>query len=149
MMRILSIAAALALVPGVAEAQQWGEPYDVRSIAVPAADLDLSTRAGERELERRMRRAVDRICGSDRICREGAWASAEGQIAWAIDNDRWMRRLADERLAEIRQCGYQGCWQREVAYYAPPPPPQQSFHHGGTTVTVIVTHAPSTYYRYR
>lgn len=144
MMRTLLIAAALAALPGMAQAQRWNDRVETRTIRVPAADLDLSTLAGERELERRMRRAVDRICGSDRVCREGAWASARAQIAWAIDNDRWMRRLADERLAEIRACGYAGCWQRQAGYYPPPPPPP--VYQGGTVVTVIVTTTPPVYY---
>ena len=148
MIRTLLIAAALMALPGVAQAQRWNGRVETRTIAVPAADLDLSTRAGERALERRMRRAVNRICGGDRYCRETAWASAAGQIAWAIENDRWMRRLADERLAEIRACGYQGCWQR-AAYYTPPPPPPPPVYQGGTVVTVIVTTTPPVYYGYR
>lgn len=144
MKRALLIAAALAAVPGAAQAQGWNDRVETRTIRVPAADLDLSTHAGERELERRMRRAVDRLCGADRYCREGAWASAQAQIAWAIDNDRWMRRLADERLAEIRACGYQGCWQRQASYAPPPPPPP--VYQGGSTVTVIVTTTPPVYY---
>lgn len=143
MIRALSIAAALIAVPGAAHAQHWSDRVQTRTIAVPAADLDLSTRSGVRTLDNRMRRAVNRICGGDRYCREGAWASAEGQIAWAIENDRWMRRLADERLAEIRRCGYQGCMQQ--AAYTPPPPPQPVYQ-GGTTVTVIVTTTPPVYY---
>ena len=144
MIRTLLTAAALIAVPGAAHAQRWSDRLETRTIAVPAADLDLSTRAGERALERRMRRAVNRLCGADRDCREGAWASAEAQIAWAIENDRWMRRLADERLAEIRACGYQGCMQRAAAYYPPPPPPP--IYQGGTVVTVIVTTTPPAYY---
>jgi UrcA family protein len=144
MIRTLLTAAALIALPGPAHAQRWNDRVETRTVAVPAADLDLSTRAGVRELERRMRRAVNRVCGSDRFCREGAWASAEGQIVWAIDNDRWMRRLADERLAEIRACGFQGCWQRQAVYTPPPPPP---VYQGGTIVTVIVTTTPPVYYR--
>ena len=147
MIRPLLIAAALAAFPSVAQAQSWNDRVETRTVGVPAADLDLSTRAGERTLERRMRRAVDRICGSDDYCREGAWASAEDQITWAIENDRWMRRLADERLAEIRTCGWEGCLQREAAYYPPPPPPP--VYQGGATVTVIVTTTPPGWYGYQ
>jgi len=146
MIRTLLIAAALTAFPA-AQAQGWNDRVETRTVGVPAGDLDLSTASGVRTLERRMRRAVDRICDGDRRCREGAWASAEGQIAWAIDNDRWMRRLADERLAEIRACGWQGCMQRPAAYYAPPPPPAPVYQ-GGTVVTVIVTTTPG-YYGYQ
>lgn len=124
--------------------------YETRSIAVAAVDLDLSTSAGVAELYRRVSRAVDRICDGDRDCRQDAWASTEEQASAAIARDRWMRRLAREREAELRACGRYGCAPPpEPVHYQPaPPPPAPSTvtMQGGTTVTVVVQTSPG-YYR--
>ncbi|MCD2324118.1 UrcA family protein [Sphingomonas sp. IC-56] len=114
--------------------------YEVQSIRVDASALDLSTNAGISLLSQRINRAVNRICGSDRYCRDEAWASTEGQVAWAIDRDRWMRLLARERAAQLSACGWSGCGPEPVyAYPAPPPPPA-----GRVTVTIVCP-APAFY----
>lgn len=120
MIRTLAILAALALGCGTAQAQRWHDG-DWRSIAVGIEDLDLSTRAGVVELDRRIERAVNRICDHDRACRDMAWASSYEQVQAAIARDQWMRRLAAERAAEIRACGWAGCRGPAPASYPPPP----------------------------
>jgi len=125
---LLALAALLAAVPAAAQEREW------RSLPVAIADLDLSTDAGIVELERRVGRAVDRICDGDRACRDGAWASTWDQAQAAIARDRWMRRLAAERQAEIAACGWAGCRQAAApAAYGPPP---------GATVIVINVGCP-------
>jgi UrcA family protein len=147
MMRGLLLFAAMAGLTTTAYAY---DRYETRSIAVAAVDLDLSTSAGVAELYRRVSRAVDRICDGDRDCRADAWASTEEQASAAIARDRWMRRLAREREAELRACGRYGCAPPpEPVYYQPaPPPPAPSTvtMQGGTTVTVVVQTSPG-YYR--
>ncbi|UZK67599.1 UrcA family protein [Sphingomonas sp. M1-B02] len=147
MLRALLPAAACAaatLAPATAQAQDWRDG-EFRSIRVDASALDLSTDAGVDELERRVGRAVSRICGNDRYCREDAWASTDEQVAWAIRRDEQMRRFAEERLAQLRACGHHGCApQPQPANYAPPPPPPS---HGGVTVTIIHTYAPPVHYQ--
>lgn len=132
----------VAAAPGAA-AQDWRD-REVRSIRVDASALDLSTAAGVDELERRVGRAVDRICGGDRACRDEAWASADDQVRYAIARDEWTRRLASERAAELAACGgecappepaYAEPAYARPAYYAPPPPPPPAM--GGVTVTII------------
>ena len=139
MVRKLLIVAALAAVSGTAEAR-WGDTYETRQVVVAAADLDLSTSAGIAELYRRVDRTVNRMCGSDRDCRDEAWESTEDQASWAIAQDKWMRRLARERAAQLRACGWQGCEPSPVpAYYPPPAPPPVTYAvPPGTTVTVVV-----------
>ncbi len=148
MVRRLLIVAALAAVSGTAEAR-WDDAYETRQIAVAAADLDLSTSAGIAELYRRVDRAVKRICGTDRDCRDEAWESTEDQASWAIAQDKWMRRLARERAAQLRACGWQGCEPQPVqAYYPPASPPVTYSVPPGTTVTVVVrSGGPVAYYR--
>jgi UrcA family protein len=140
MVRILlfSAAFAAAILAPAAQAQRWDDG-DWLQTTVQAADLDLSTNAGVTELDRRIDRAVDRICGSDRDCRDGAWASTYAQVDAAVARDRWMRQLAAEREAELRACGWQGCRQQAPAYYPPPPPPQV---YPGATVIIIQTGYP-------
>ncbi len=118
-----------AATAGLATAAAGHDRYETRSIAVPAVDLDLSTSAGVAELYRRVERAVNRICDGDRDCREDAWASTEEQASAAIARDRWMRRLAREREAELRACGRYGCAPApEPLYYQPAPPAPSAFH---------------------
>ncbi|MCW3836400.1 UrcA family protein [Sphingomonas canadensis] len=114
---ILFALAALTAAPA-SPAMAAGGQGETRSLAVPVADLDLSTAAGRRELERRVERAVSRICGPDRRCRDEAWASAWDQANAAIARDEWMRRLAAEREAQLRACG------RWAGPYGCPPPGQ-------------------------
>lgn len=108
-------------------ARNW-DRYETRQITVPAAGLDLSTDAGVDILAARIDHAVRRICSSDRICRDQAWASTEWQVGRLIDRAQAWRRLANERAAQLRACR-QRCAQ-PAAYYAPPPPP-------ATTVVII------------
>lgn len=140
MIRTLLVPAAAAglFAATAAEAQHWREG-ERRSIVVDVAALDLSTRAGLVELDRRIGRAVDRICGSDRWCREDAWASTEAQARWAIGRDRWMRRMAEERLAQLEACRRQRCGPppQQPAYHPAPPPRPTA---GGVTITIV--HSP-------
>lgn len=141
---VLAAMLAATLVPSAADA---GE-RDWRSVRVDIAALDLSTPAGMTELERRVRRAVDRICADDRSCRDEAWASTEAQAAYAIRRDVYMRRMAAERAAQLRVCGGHPCEVPQQARYAPPPPPPPPpppmpiAASGGTTVITIVHTAP-------
>ncbi|AQR73992.1 UrcA family protein [Sphingomonas sp. LM7] len=142
-MRILPCLAVLSTLalPAAAEARdrEW------RSIRVDAAALDLSTPAGMDELSRRIGRAVNRICDNDRPCRDEAWASTEDQVAWAIDRDVWIRRMAEERVAQLEACRWQDCDAPQPAYYpAPPPPPPAS----GVTVVIVHSTAPPLVYQY-
>jgi UrcA family protein len=127
-------------VPVSASAQTWREP-EWRSIRVDASALDLSTRSGMAELERRIARAVNRICDDDVVCRDEAWASTEDQVAWAIDRDLWMRRMAEERIAQLDACRWRECEAREPAHYPMPPA-------GGVTVVIVHNAAQPTVYRY-
>ncbi len=121
----LTALSAFLAVPAIA--REW-DRYEARQISVPSAGLDLSTDAGIDILAARIDKAVNRICGSDRACREEAWESTEWQVGRMIDRARAWRRLAEERTAELRACR-QRCAQ-PAAYYAPPQPP--------ATTTVIV-----------
>ena len=119
--------AALIGATGVLQAHRgdwraWGEE---RSVAVSVAGLDLSTDEGVELLERRIARAVDRICGSsgrsfygygsswsdDRDCREDAWRSTELQVERAIARAEYRRQLAWEREQQMRA---------QVSYQEPP-----------------------------
>jgi UrcA family protein len=55
---LLSVAVALTSVPLAAASAQ------TKSIKVHSYDLDLSTSAGQQELQHRIQRAVERVCGS-------------------------------------------------------------------------------------
>lgn len=143
-MRILfCLSAVCALVVPSAEARDLRD-REWRSIRVDASALDLSMPAGMDELSRRIGRAVNRICGSDRDCREEAWASTEDQVGWAIDRDVWMRRMAEERIAQL-ECRRQGCDAPQPAYYPAPPPPLPA---NGVTVVIVHNAAPPLVYRY-
>lgn len=86
------LAAAFAVTsPGVAQADDT-EP---RSLKVRYSDLDLTTRQGQTELERRVERAVKRVCAplDDKQikfvmksveCREATLASAHAGLQRAI-----------------------------------------------------------------
>lgn len=97
MTRTLSIAAIAASVfitsPAMAQERV--------TMSVPIADLDLSTRAGEAELDRRIERTVNRICQGDRACEDMAWDSAYDQAYIAVVKDRKTARLAAERRAQL------------------------------------------------
>ena len=140
---LLCLSAVCALVVPVAEARDWRD-REWRSIRVDASTLDLSVPAGMDELSRRIGRAVNRICGSDRDCREEAWASTEDQVGWAIDRDMWMRRMAEERIAQLEECRWQGCDAPQPAYYPAPPPLPAN----GVTVVIVHNAAPPLVYRY-
>lgn len=139
MTRTLLAVAVLAACCGTAHAQRWDDA-EWRQTTVPIADLDLSTDAGVAELDRRIDRAVDRICDHDRDCRDGAWASTYEQVQAAVARDQWMRRMAAEREAELRACGWRGCRPQAPAYYYPPPPPPAA---GVTVITVTTGYQPS------
>lgn len=142
MIRGLLLFAAAA---GLATTARAYDRYEIRSIPVAAADLDLSTSAGVAELYRRVERAVNRICDGDRDCRDEAWASTEEQASAAIARDRWMRRLARERAAELRACGRYGCAPSAPVRYQPAPPPPLVVQ-GGTRVTVTIQTGGPGYY---
>lgn len=153
MIREVLALAVLAAAPCSALAA-WDGDYETQSIVVPADDLDLSTSAGIATLYTRVDRAVDRICGDDRDCREEAWASTEGRASAAIARDKWMRRLAEERKAELAACGWRGCAPQPAyalppayaapppAYAAPQPAPAAIVTPGATRVTVTITQTP-------
>ena len=134
MTKLFALALAAFAFPIAAQASD----YEWRSIRVDASALDLSEPAGIDELARRIGRAVNRICGSDRDCRDEAWASTEDQTALAIDRDLWMRRMAEERIAQVDLCRWGGCDAPRLAYQ---PLPEPGTPAGGVTV-VIVHHAP-------
>lgn len=132
-----AIGAVVLLIPLEAAAQRFDR--ELRSVRVDASPYDLSTPGGIDELEKRVAKAVNRICGSDRWCREEAWASTDDQVESAIAQDERIRRMAYEREAQLRACGWGGC-APQPAYYAPPPPPPMP--RGSVTVTVIHDGAP-------
>jgi UrcA family protein len=132
---LISLVAASALAGPAAHARDWDEG-EARSIRVDASALDLSTPAGIDVLEGRIHRAVNRICGSDRDCQDEAWASTEDQVAWAIGRDEWLRRMAEERIAQLDACRY-GCAPVAPAYYPAPPPPAPLCPPGGVAVTIV------------
>lgn len=122
---IAAAAAALTLTsPALA-----GERIETRRIAVPAAGLDLSTEAGIDILAARIDHAVKRICGRDRACADGAWASTEGQVDRLIREAHAWRQLADERAAQLRAC-HERCGLPVAAWRAPAVPV-------GVTVVVV------------
>lgn len=125
-MKRYALAAMMLVTAGPAMA---GDRYETRQIAVPAAGLDLSTEAGIDILAARIDKGVNRICGSDRRCRDEAWASTEWQVDRAIRKARAWRRLAAERAAQLRACRRQ-CTQ-PASYYAPPAP---------VTTVVVIRH---------
>jgi UrcA family protein len=122
-------------------AQPHGE-REWRQIRVDASPFDLSEPSGIAALERRIDRAVNRICGSDRLCREEAWASTEEQVAWAIGRDRWLREMAGQRIAQLRACGRWEC-ARRVGYVPQPPSPRMG--PGSVSVTIVYAGAPAHY----
>lgn len=139
MRKLFGLAAAAALVlPSAAQASA----YESRSIRVDASALDLAMPAGIDELARRIGRAVNRICGSDRECRDEAWASTEEQTALAIDRDLWMRRMAEERIAQVEACRWQDCDAPRLAYQ---PLPEPGVPTGGVTVVIVHNAAPVVY----
>jgi UrcA family protein len=103
---ILLTATAVAgafLLPGSAAAVQWDR--DQQTIVVNVSSLDLSTGAGIDLMVYRLRSAIDRLCDSDRDCRDEAWESADWQAARAISRDRWRKRVAMERQADWDRYG--------------------------------------------
>ncbi|NIJ19718.1 UrcA family protein [Sphingomonas naasensis] len=145
-MRILSGLVVLCAfsLPGATAAQSWRD-REWRSLRVDVSALDLSTPAGMDVLAARIGRAVNRICGSDRACRDEAWASTEGQVARAVDRDVWMRRMAEARIAQREACRWRGCAAPVAAGYrvAPSLPPA-----GGVTVVIVQNAAPPVVHRY-
>lgn len=128
---------AASLGSGSAQAQNR---YDgeVLSIRVDASAFDLATPSGIDALAQRIHRAVNRICGSDAVCRDEAWASTEDQVAWAIDRDQWRAEMAAQREAQLDACGWDGCaTPAPVAYPVPVPQPAP-----GAVVVTIVRGAP-------
>jgi UrcA family protein len=144
-----------------AQAQGW-DRGDLRQTGVPIADLDLSNPAGIDTLNRRIERAVGRICGDDSRCRDQAWDSTWDQVDRAIARDRRTTRLAAEREAELRACGWRGCGTvrveeddapppprydppppREPAYYAPQPRLPAYVPRSTTTVVTVTSGGPA------
>lgn len=148
MVRRLLAGVALATISSAAQAD-WDDRYEMQQVVVAAADLDLSTSVGIAELYRRVDRAVNRICGSDRDCRDEAWESTEEQASAAIGHDKWMRRLALERAAQLRACGWNGCAPQPIQAWSPPVRPPVTYSvPPGTRITVVIRSAPGpVYYR--
>ncbi len=141
LVRAAALAAAMfGALP--AEAQHWRDG-EWRQIRIDVSALDLSTPAGVDELDRRIKRAVNRICGSDRWCRDEAWASTDEQVAWAIERDEWMRRMAEERIAQLDYCRHRRCGPPRPAYYPVPAP----LPRGTVTVTIINAGEPPVVYQ--
>ena len=136
---VLLWAIAAATPADARDRREW------RSIRVDVSALDLSTPAGMDVLEGRIARAVNRICGSDRDCRDEAWASTEEQVAWAVDRDMWMRRMAEERMAQLEACRWQECDAPQPAWY---PVPAPALPRGTVTVVIVHDPAPVLVYRY-
>jgi UrcA family protein len=90
-----------ALVAPAATASDYDDG-DVRTTVVSVADLDLSTGWGMDRLIKRLRGRIDDMCGGDEDCRDGAWMSADWQVARAVSHDQWRRRIAEERAADRR-----------------------------------------------
>ncbi|MBX3594266.1 UrcA family protein [Sphingomonas sp.] len=99
-----------------------------RALAVSFAGLDLATPEGLAILDRRIERAVDKVCGrTDRRnlrlrsvelrCRRDAWLAVEPQVAAAVDRAERRNRLAWERDRELGGYG-----PPPVAEAGPPPP---------------------------
>ena len=78
MIAFLTLAAMTAAQPGASDA-----PKMIR-IDVRTADLDLTSRHGRREVDRRVRRAAAKICGSD----DGGQRDVMGCIDDIIDRTR-------------------------------------------------------------
>ena len=94
---VCAVAAAVALgvFPLVAQAAD-----DLPTVRVSFADLDLSKAAGRATLERRVDRAVKRLCEAPspinavamhryRSCREVAWSGARVQLAAIYDHQHY------------------------------------------------------------
>ena len=139
---------ALALLPATAGAQRWDD-REVRSIVVDTSALDLSTPAGRAELDRRIARAVNRICDGDAYCRDEAWDSTYEQVGLAIERDDRIRRLAREREMQLAACGGVECPPPapQVAQVLPPPPPAVAFAPPAEIVQPLGYGAPPAPYR--
>lgn len=100
MKKTLVIAAALFAIPSVGMAQ------DAPSATVNITDLDLSTKAGQDKLDKRMDQAIRRMCRVDgydaelrrqeTACRLAATADAAPKVAYVIDAARSQRFAAIE-----------------------------------------------------
>lgn len=89
---------------------RWHEPMPM---AVSFAGLDLSSPEGQQLLDRRIRRALDQVCGRDdmrdlaqaaaiRRCRRDAMAGARPQVRLAVQNAMRRRALADARDTDMQ-----------------------------------------------
>ncbi len=88
----------------------WSEP---KAIAVSFAGLDLSSTEGQKMLDRRIRSALNQVCGRDdsrelglssaiRRCRRDAMAGTRPQVQIAIQDAMRRRTYADARDAELK-----------------------------------------------
>jgi UrcA family protein len=113
----LPIAATILGAALLAPAATASDYYDrdVQTTVISVADLDLSTGWGMDRLIKRLRGRIDDMCGWDEDCRDEAWLSADWQVARAVTQDQWRRRIAFEREADRRYY--------RIRRFAPPPPP--------------------------
>jgi UrcA family protein len=103
MTRLISIAAALALIlsAGIAQAQTSGS--ETRSVAVGYLDLDLSSPAGRATLTKRIDTAVKTICGKRPAPREMVRGKLYSDcVAGARENSRQQmaRLFGNQPVAE-------------------------------------------------
>ncbi|MGN6818364.1 MAG: UrcA family protein [Sphingomonas sp.] len=112
---IAAVILGTALIVPAATASDYYDD-DVQTTVVSVADLDLSTGWGMDRLIKRLRGRIDDMCGWDEDCRDGAWLSADWQVARAVSRDQWRHRIAEEREADRRYY--------RMRRFAPPPPPR-------------------------
>lgn len=115
----LFVAAAASMASLATGTAMAADRYERRTIVVQAADLDLAGVPSQAELDRRIDKAVRRICGWDARCTDEAWQSTESQVDWAIDRDIRIHQLAAEREAQLR--GGSVTYIPDEAPIAPPP----------------------------
>ncbi len=88
----------------------WSEP---KAMAVSFAGLDLSSPEGQQMLDRRIRTALNQVCGRDdaqelalasavRRCRRDAMAGTRPQVRLAIQDATRRRAYADARDAQMQ-----------------------------------------------
>ncbi|WP_187107723.1 UrcA family protein [Sphingomonas xanthus] len=89
----------------------YGEPdQNIRTERVSYADLNLASTSGEKKLNGRVDRAVERVClfdigqrGSEVIqykrCAGGAWDHARPQIAQAVERARQLAQTGTTSIA--------------------------------------------------
>ncbi len=100
---LLTTAATLAATGAPVHAAEPGAaPAKVRSVAVHHGDLDLSTSAGLRQLENRVRKAAERLCVNGGTAPLQAAVIARQCIAEAVAGAAPQVRLATARQRQAQ-----------------------------------------------